>query len=364
MNREQLFRFFLIGVLLFLLYQILRILSPFYTGILGAIVLTLIFFPWHRMVLHRVGPKHKNTAAVLSTTLVVLAITVPLTVCFCLFLRELPQITPALERLGDGLERWRQGGAFFEVSWLKSLELQIKDSLNIPQFNFQKVILSIGNDLLGMVAAVGRRLTRNIFLFVVNFLVMVFTLFFLFRDGQGLFRKGKDLMPMEDKHKDEIANQLYITVTAVVRGLFVVAVAQGTLAGIGFALAGVPSPVFLGFLTMVMALIPLVGSTIVWLPVTLYYLTQGMMVKGIFLLIWGMFVVGLVDNFLRSILIGSKARLPIFFLFFGLLGGVRVYGPMGLFLGPLVLALLIAFIAVYREEYSPFGRGRERSNNV
>ena len=156
---------------------------------------------------------------------------------------------------------------------------------------------------------------------------------------------------MDDKHKDRIATQLYLTITAVVRGMFLIAISKGTLAGIGFSIGQVPSPAVLGFVTMFLALIPFVGATVVWLPVSIYYLAQGSMGKGIFLLLWGALVVSLVDDFLRPILIGSRAKLPFLFLFFGILGGIKIYGPLGLFLGPLLVALVIAFIKIYREEY-------------
>lgn len=351
MMKEQLFRYFFIGVFILLLYQILLILSPFYTGILGAIALTLIFFPLHRLILRAVGPKRGSLAAAVSTILVLVLIVIPFTLFTWVLIKEFKVLYPVIERFSSTIGSWRQGEYFIQAPFLKAVEIKLQAILDLAQIDLQRIVMATADRIFGTVASFGKKLPRNMFVFVFNMLIMIFTLFFLLRDGQSLFKKAKDLVPMDDKHKDHIASQLYLTVTAVVRGVFLVAVAQGTLAAAGFFMAGVPSPVVLGFGTVLLALIPFVGAAAVWLPISIYYMVSASVGKGIFLFLWGLLVVSLVDNFLRPILIGSKARLPILFLFFGILGGIKVYGPMGLFLGPLVVALMIAFIRIYREEF-------------
>ena len=352
MNREQLFRFFFLGVFLFIIFQILHILSPFYTGILGAIVLTLIFFPFHRLILRKIGVDKPGISACVSTILVMLLIVVPFIFFSWLLFKELFSLYPEIKRLGNAITSLQQGEAFARIPWLQSVEIKLEGILGLAQTNLQEMIVEMLMNLVSKITDFGRNFPKNTFMFIVNLMVMIFTIFFLFRDGPSIFGKIKEIVPMDDKHKDFIASRLYLTVTGVVRGVFVVAVIQGTTAGIGFFIAGVPSPVVLGFCTIFTALVPLVGSPAIWLPTSIYYLLQGTLGKGLFLFLWGLIVVSLVDNFVRPIIIGSKAKLPFLFLFFGLLGGVRVYGPMGIFLGPLVVALLIAFVKIYKEEYA------------
>ncbi|OGR56635.1 MAG: hypothetical protein A3I11_04505 [Elusimicrobia bacterium RIFCSPLOWO2_02_FULL_39_32] len=352
MNREQLFRFFFLGVFLFILYQILHILSPFYTGILGAIVLTLIFFPLHRLILKKIGVHRANLSSGISTILVMALIVFPFIFFSWLLFKELTDIYPTVKRFSDLLSTWHQGGSFLHIPGLEQLEIKLDGLLSLVQLNLQAVLTGLSKNLISFAANIGKHLPKYALILMINVLVMIFTMFFLFRDGPSLFHKFKELVPMDEKHKDLISTQLYLTVTGVVRGVFIVAVVQGTLAGVGYFFAGVPSPVVLGFSTIFTALIPLVGPAAIWLPISIYYLVQGALGQGLFMLFWGIFVVSLVDNFLRPILIGSRAKLPILFLFFGLLGGVKVYGPMGIFLGPLVIALLIAFVRIYKEEYS------------
>ncbi len=352
MKREQLFRYFFSGVFLFLLYQILHILSPFYTGILGAIVLVLIFFPLHRFILSKIGLSRPNLSSCLSTGVVILLIVLPFIIFTWFFIKEISTVLPVLERFGNTVQNWQQGGITFNFPAFKEIEDTLSGLLGLVQTNFQQMVTDFLTRFIQFLTHIGKNLPKNAFLFFVNMMVMIFTLFFLFRDGPTLFHRFKELVPMDEKHKDVIAHQLYITVTSVVRGVFIVALAQGILAGIGYLVVGVTSPVVLAFATILTAIIPLIGAATIWLPVSIFYLAQGYTGHGIFLLLWGVLVVSLVDNFLRPILIGSRAKLPILFLFFGILGGIKVYGPMGIFLGPLVVALLIAFIKIYREEYS------------
>ncbi len=353
MDKKQLFRIFFQVAFLLLMYQLLRIISPFYTGILGAVVITLIFFPVHRWLQKKVGYHHMNTAACISTVTVIIFTVIPFIFFTWLLLGEIKTVYPLAERVAAVLERWRSGASLFHNPFLSMLEMRLQDFLNLFHVDLQSIVMGTTMGVTNMLVEVTKNLPRNAFILFINLMVMIFTLFFLFRDGQTLFNRIRDLVPMDDKYKDNIAHQLYITVTAVVRGVFIVAAAQGTLAGIGFALVQNPSPVLLGFITMLVALIPFVGAATVWIPVSLIYLMHGSMGKAIFIFIWGAFLVSLVDNFLRPILIGSRAGLPILFLFFGILGGIKVYGPMGLFLGPLVVALLVAFVKIYREEYIP-----------
>lgn len=351
MDRKQLFRIFFQVAFLLLLFQLLRIISPFYTGILGAIVITLIFFPVHRWLQKKVGNHRMNLAAAISTVMVIVFTVIPFIFFTWLMLGEIKTVYPLAERVAGVIERWKSGANLFHNPFLSMLEVRLQDFLNLFHVDLQSIVMGTTMGITNMLVEVTKSLPRNAFILFVNMMVMIFTLFFLFRDGQTLFRRAKDLVPMDEKNKDNIANQLYITVTAVVRGVFIVAAAQGTFAGIGFALIQNPSPVLLGFITMLVALIPFVGAATVWIPVSAIYLLQGSVGKAIFIFLWGTFLVSLVDNFLRPILIGSRAGLPILFLFFGILGGIKVYGPMGLFLGPLVVALLVAFVRIYREEY-------------
>jgi predicted PurR-regulated permease PerM len=140
--------------------------------------------------------------------------------------------------------------------------------------------------------------------------------------------------------------------TAVVHGCLVVAMIQGLLAGLAYWVSGVPYAVLWGVATAFVALLPVGGSTIVSIPASLYLFLQGQTAWGVFLLIWCIGVVGMVDNILKPMFIGTRLKLPMLFLFFGILGGLAVFGALGLILGPVLFALLAALLDLYVEEYS------------
>jgi len=197
----------------------------------------------------------------------------------------------------------------------------------------------------------GGKLARNLAFFVMDFVVLLLTLFMFFRDGEKMSSRIIELAPMDMKHKRMIAQRLYETIVAVVRGVLLTAAIQGSLAAMGYAVAGVRMPIFLGIATGVAALLPFGGSALVWAPVSVYVFLSHGTGWGIFLFLWGLIMVAWLDNLFRPFLIGTQARLPIALLLLALLGGLRSYGLRGLLLGPLLVACVIAFVQIYRQEF-------------
>jgi predicted PurR-regulated permease PerM len=156
---------------------------------------------------------------------------------------------------------------------------------------------------------------------------------------------------MESEHKDAILARFYDTVSAVVQGTLVTAAVQGLLAGIGIAIVGVPFAILLGVATSFVSLLPF-GGPVIWISVVVYLLFNEAYGRAVILLVWGVVVVSSADNVIRPLIIGGRTRIPTVFLFFGILGGLQAYGFLGIFLGPALIAILVAFIRIYREEYA------------
>jgi len=335
-DKAQLFSFFFFGILLFLLYQLIHILSPFLAALVVAAAFALIFFPVHLWIRKRVV-SNRSAAAAVSTLLAVLTLALPLLVFGALLIAESREIYPKTNQ------------------WLSAISQKDLD-LTIPE-KFKAYITIDPNEILTdslktlqeKISRSGAGLLKNIFFFFVNFFVMAFSLFALFRDGERFLNWFIDLIPMDQEYKHRVANQLYLTTMAVVRGLLLTAIIQGFIGAFGYWLAGVKAPALFGLLTTFAAVVPFVGTTLVWIPLSIaMYFIAGFK-TGLFLALWGGLVVSLVDNFLRPILIGRDAKLPVFLLFLGIIGGMKVYGPLGLFLGPLLIACVIVFLQIYRE---------------
>lgn len=348
--RPLLFRIFFFASFGFLLYQLLRIVSPFLEGILVAITLALVFYPVHTRFL-RWTRGRSNIAAGLSVTALFLMVIVPAAFFLGLLGRQAAALYPWAQeqvrevRLNPNSAIEERLPAPVKKIWTRSQDLLMEAGVD-PRITILRTAEGLGRK----VSSLGASVVKNVFLLVFQTLIMIFTLYFIFRDGARLAEKVVSLIPMETAYKTHIVGRLNQTLTAVVRGMFVTASVQGLLAGIGFAVAGVRFSVVLGFATAFLALIPFIGAAALWLPIGVYLFLKGWVVQGIGVLLWGGLVVSMVDNFLRPFIIGEKAKLPIVFLFFGTLGGLQAYGPIGLLVGPLTVASVLAFAKIYGEQ--------------
>lgn len=190
----------------------------------------------------------------------------------------------------------------------------------------------------------------TVFDFLLQLIVFLFALYYLLRDGQELNRFLVRKSPLTDAEGESILKQLSLTVNSVVKGTLVIAVVQGTLAGIGYFLLGVPNAILWGVCTAVAALLPPLGTGFVLVPATLYLVFTGHIAAAVALSVWGIFVVSTIDNFLRPYLMSRGASLHPLVILLSVIGGLAFYGPAGIFLGPLTASFLYAVYSVYAKE--------------
>ena len=354
-RRKLLFLAFFFAAFLYLLYQLLRILSPFVPALLGAVMLVLIFYPVHRRIAARVS--RSAVAAAITSIVVVVTIVVPVFVFLWLLISEATDVAPAVS---DWFEKHSTATGTLAAQLpepVQRLWLKISPYVQNWQADLKTVAVEALKEIGNSLTSFGVATLKKAVLLLLDLIVLVLAVYFFFRDGHRIVRWIADLVPMEEEYKWRIIGRLDRTMSAIIRGAFVTASAQGALTGIGLAVAGVPFPVFLGFAGALLAVVPFVGASLVWIPAAVYLLIEGQTLACIGMVLWGMFVVGLVDNFLRPYIVGGQAGLPILLLFLGILGGIRVYGLVGALISPLLIALVLAFVDIYREQYMP----RQRS---
>jgi predicted PurR-regulated permease PerM len=194
-----------------------------------------------------------------------------------------------------------------------------------------------------------------------NLTLTLFILFFFFRDGDAMAERAWGLIPLDPKRKTRLNQHLQEVTRAVVFGTLITALVQGALLGVGFWITGLTSPLVFGVLAAVASFIPFVGTALVWVPAALYLLAQGVAWKTIFLVAWSALVVGSADNVLRPMLVSGKARMGTLTVFFGVLGGLAAFGFIGLFLGPVILALVLTLIEFGEEGEAPSSESRVSS---
>ena len=314
-GRQMLFGGFFFTVLLFLLYQFYLVFSFFLVPLSWAGLLALVFYPLYAATV-RLLRGREGLAALSFTLLVILG-----------WLQSLKESLPGRiwERLAPVLREWKVDPA--------TVGLRAGDT--VSKF---------------LVSQVGL-LATNALRFVGNFFLVAFALFFCFRDGERMVRAFRDLLPMEARHKDLILVRLHEALSAGVQGTLLTAAVQGFLAGFGFWLLSVPFSILLGGATALLSMIPF-GGPAVWIGATIYLVLAGEWVRAGLMALWGMLIVGSADNIIRPMVIGGRTQLPTIFLFFGILGGLQAYGFLGVFVGPVLIAILVAFLRIYREEYA------------
>lgn len=349
MIRDRVVLFFFFALFLFVCYQMLLIFSPFLKTAFWAVTLALILFPLHIQAckLIKTSP---SLAALLSTSVVVL-LTLPLgaLLLFSMAQQGLELYDVARDYVsGGGVEKMIQWIRSYEP--LRNLESQLLQSEDLQQ-KLSNLILnvskSIGTFVTGLLAGLG----KNLLGLIIHVILAIFFLFFIFRDGPRFYRYVYEIVPMEEKHKKAVFQKVNDTFSAVLRGQFLTALVQSVLAGLVFLFLGIPLALLFGFLTLLMAMVPIVGAGSIWIPLDIYLFATHQTGKGIVLLIFGALGISMVDNFLKPILIGQKAKLPTLFLFLGIIGGLKLYGVLGLFMGPVVLSVFFALVSIYQEEY-------------
>ena len=364
MSRERLFAAFFFVVLGFLLYQLFLFLAPFSRPLGWAAILALTFYPLTTWLVRLFRGSRSVAASVLVAAVLTVAV-IPSVVLGSLLVseataayervRELVQ-TGELNRLLEELRASRPGVLLDRVA------APFLDSLNL---DVSQLLLGAAGWVSQQIAGRTGAIARNLLESLVSGSLMLLALFFFFRDGDRMSAVIRDLLPMDSEHKDEVFTRVYDTLTAVVQSMVVLAVVQGTLGGFGYwAIGGLPFGVFLGFLTGIASFLPPFGAAFVWAPAGVYLLVVGEVARGVLLLLWGLLAISMVDNFVRPLIIGGRARLPTFLLLFAILGGMTVYGFLGIFLAPVMLAALLSFLDIYRDLYAAPVGGRPQPDRA
>ena len=350
MTRQQIFSIVFFALVVLLLYQIGLMFKPFVFSALWAGLLAHWAFPLHLRLTRLFAGKEMMSAAILTIGAMAIVV-VPLVVMGVMLVREAGVAEQEIRVWisGGGLQRLPEELATIPIigGWLKSA---LTGSAT-PTFSLEQSVMTGVKELSQFLIGGMGGLLKNTFALIVNFFMMLLILFFLFKDGQQWLSVLYDLIPMEESHKSKILVRLDQTIRAVVKGVLVTAIVQGLLAGMAYLALGVPFPMGLTALTIVVAPIPFGGTGLVWLPVALYLFWVGMAGKALAMLAWGIGVVSMVDQFLRPWLIGQDVQIPVLLLVLSVLGGLALYGLLGLFIGPILVSVLMTAVQIYREEY-------------
>jgi len=339
MTRFYLFAVIALVLILGLLtYQILK---PFLTPIAWAIVFSIIFYPVYAFTLKYT--RWKSIAALITLTIILVVILGPFSYLTYLLVSELKDLTGYLE--ADKIEALE---SLMQHPSIKAITDKILSVFNLTEDELNQTIIDniskLGKEMVGRIT----KGATNVVTISLDFIFMVFSIFFFLRDGPEFLSKTRDYMPFSEIQKDRLVKQIRDIIISTIYGGVVVSIIQGTIAGLAFFFLGISTPVVWGLATSIASFVPLLGAAAIWVPATGYLFLTGASLKGFILAIIGLFGISLVDNILKPIIIGGRTKMPILVIFFSVLGGIKLLGLIGLIMGPLVIALFISVIEIFR----------------
>jgi predicted PurR-regulated permease PerM len=313
------------------------ILKPFYGAILWAIVAAVIFAPLNRKLQGRLGGR--PGIAALATVLIVIAMVIlPLAMVAASLTQEAANLYAKVQSGEYDFARYIQRVFDALPSWATAL-LDRFNLNNLPAVRdwLASGAMKGGQALAPQALSIG----MNTFDFMIGLGIMLYLLFFLLRDGKALAERIRRIVPIRADQKAVLFGRFADVVRATVKGGILVAIAQGTLGGLAFWFLGIHPPLLWAVLMAFLSLLPAIGSGLVWVPVAIYLLASGAVWQGVSLILYGVLVIGLVDNLLRPFLIGKDAKLPDYVVLISTLGGIEVFGLNGFVIGPVIAAIFM-----------------------
>jgi len=341
--------YFLLFCIIGVLYLLYFVMEPFLTTFILAAVLTVLFYSVYQRLLKSFRGL-KRLASLVTCLLIIFIIVIPLSAFIVMLAKEAIDMYQTMSvKIASGsldfLFKWESGG------WLFDIKQKLLPFVNIDTLEIKKMILNAAQGVSTFLVEQSATFVKNLGSLAISFVVMLFSMYYLFRDGDVLVNKLTILSPLPSKYESRIVDRIRETVKAIAIGVFFTAIIQGVVAGIGYTIAGISNPVFWGAATAFFSLIPLLGTAAVWVPASIITFLLGDHASGIFLFLWGIFLVGTVDNLVRPYLIGGRVHTYPLMTFFVVLGGIWAFGLKGLIFGPLILVLLLTLLHVYELEY-------------
>lgn len=338
MEGDRVSRYAFMAVFAFLLYLAILMIKPFFTYLVTALAITVAVYPFYSWFSKKV--KNKKLSSMVAVILILLVIVIPFSILISSLMIQTTSFVSSFSQ-----------GSFEEVN-------QYFDKINIycmqvlgPDFNLKSKVNEILNGIQDFVLKSAAGIIGSIADAILGLFVMFFVIYYGFIEGKNWSSQIKDLLPLTKERKDKMAIEIKGVIHAVIYGQISIALLQGILGGLGFFIVGISNPVFWGFIMTILAFIPMTGTGFVWLPAGIIQLINGNILGGIFLLAYGFIIVSGIDNLIRPKIIAGKAKIHPVVALIGVLGGLKLFGFLGIIIGPLIAALFIAIGGFFYEDY-------------
>ena len=318
------------------MFAVIAILSfaialPFITYIVLAGILTYTLFPIYQFLNRRTRKPGLSAGLAIVVALVVM-------------------IIPSVYLVSELVDQVKGAYTTLHVESLQELVDSLNSATNLG-IDLHETLDSTLEQIRQSIVGLAPNILGSISELLLGLFIMFFVMFYGFREGQGFITYLKELLPLEMGLKDSLFHEMRTVTQAVLYGQVLTAVIQGALGGLGFLICGVPNALFWGAIMMITAFIPLLGTPLIWVPAAVGLILDGQTTRGIVLLVYGATIVMNIDNFLRPKLVSGRSKVHPVLILIGVLGGLRVFGFIGLLVGPLILGVLVALIKFYEQNY-------------
>ena len=338
--------FLLIAIIILLIYLSYLVLKEFLLVIITGLMLAYLFYPLFKWVNKRI--KKKQLASLMTILIIILLFTLPL---FFLINNLIKEANNAFMLIKEVIDKSSQNGCSnfvclkYNEFYALAQKYQLTDSIG-------KTVLDIGNKI----SSASYNYLLNIPSLFLKFFVIIFLIYYLFIEGETLVEGVKKRLPLEEKNKEILFAKIKNITSGIFYGQMITALIQGALGIIGFYLLGIPNPILFGFIMTLVALLPVVGTFLVWGPISILMVIIGivddnntLLIKGIILFGYGLLIISTVDNFIKPKIIGKKADVHPLIVLIGVLGGLTAFGLIGILLGPLIISITLIMLKMYNE---------------
>jgi len=328
---QEIRKFVALSIVFLLVVLSFLVLKPILLSIITGLILGFIFYPLYKRIFKVF--KEKNTSALAVSAILIIIVFIPFWFLVPLAIQQV----------------------FSMFSFLQGVDVAGFVDKIVPNFSDKTqidvttaIISFIGKISSGSLSALAN-LLLDLPSLLLNLSVIIFVFFFTLRDGDKLRNYVSELSPFK-KEKEKVLTKKFKDITfSIIFGHIIVGIIQGIATGIGLFIAGVPRALLLTIFAILASIIPILGPWLVWVPAAVYLFTSGQMIAGIFFTLWGLLVVSTIDNFLRPYIVAKRTKSSSVIVLVGMIGGLFVFGVLGLILGPLILAYLILFLDAYKD---------------
>lgn len=352
MKKEHIFLIFILFLTFLSFYFLYQILSPFLTSIFWAIFLAMVFYPLFQKF-QSLLRKRGVLSAMAMTLFVLLVIVLPFSILIVSLANEVGGVYQWVEEMIKTGRFQTQLDGIREIPVLKWIWVRLNQYLDLSQIDPFNFLLKNLQQVSTLLFNQTSKILKGLSTFIIGFFFTLLSLYYLFKDGGRLAERFKETLPIPSRERDLLMQRFKDMVYATIYGGILVAIVQGILGGVIFWILGISSPVLWGTIMAFLSFIPMGGTALIWAPAAIFLLVQGAYLKGIILLFLGIFVIGMADNFLRPLFIGTRTKIHPLLLFFTVLGGIQAFGLIGLVFGPLIATLCLTLIEIYTEGLKP-----------